>query len=133
MALQIMNEIFNKHLNPFVNLCHARGHKPTSVLLVSTMWYDGGENVGTTEMYEKTLEMEEKVASSAIHLIPYSVRFDVSHDRISACDGIDLDMIHAVYVGKIGDKPDLYLPPLSLLTCSGSVNISGSFYPLSYK
>ena len=29
------------------------------MLLVSTMWYDGGENVGTTEMYEKTLELEE--------------------------------------------------------------------------
>ena len=23
------------------------------MLLVSTMWYDGGENVGTTEKYEK--------------------------------------------------------------------------------
>ena len=47
---------------PFVNLCHARGHKPTSMLSVSTLWYDGGdtgENVGTTEMYEKTLELEE--------------------------------------------------------------------------
>ena len=54
-----MNERFNKYLDPFVNLCHACGYKPTSVLLVSTMWYDGGENVGTTEMYEKTLELEE--------------------------------------------------------------------------
>ena len=42
-----------------VNLCHAREHKPTSVLLVSTMWCDGGENVGTIDMYEKTLELEE--------------------------------------------------------------------------
>ena len=50
----------HKYLDPFViNLCHARGHKPTSVLLVSTMWYDGGENVVTTEKYEKTLELEE--------------------------------------------------------------------------
>ena len=47
---QRMNERFNKYLHPFVNLCHACGYKPTSVLLVSTMWYDGGENVGTTEM-----------------------------------------------------------------------------------
>ena len=62
MASQIMNEIFNKHLNPFVNLCHARGHKPTSVLLVSTMWYDGGGNVGSTELYEKTLELEEIIS-----------------------------------------------------------------------
>ena len=29
------------------------------MLLVSTMWYDGGENVGMTEMYEKILELEE--------------------------------------------------------------------------
>ena len=34
---------------------------PTSVLLVSIMWYDGGENVETTEMYEKTLELEERL------------------------------------------------------------------------
>ena len=69
------------------------------MVLVSTMWYDGGENVGTTEKYEKTLELEEifqKLASSAIHLIPYSVRFVGSHDRISACDAIDLDMMHTV-------------------------------------
>ena len=126
MASQRMDEIFNKYLGPFVNLCHACGHKPTSVLLVPTMWYDGGENVGTTEMYEKTLGLEEtfqKVASSAIHLIPYSVRFDGSHDRNSACDAIDLDMMHAVCVGEIGDKPDLSLPRLSLLTCSGTVNL----------
>ena len=51
---QRMNERFDKYLGPFVNLCHAREHKPTSVLLVSTMWCDGGENVGTIDMYEKT-------------------------------------------------------------------------------
>ena len=104
MASQIMNEIFNKHLNPFINLCHARGHKPTSVPLVSTMWYDGDENVGTTEIYEKTLEVEEHfqmASSSAIHLIPYSVPFDGSHDQISACDAIDLDMIHTVGIGEL--------------------------------
>ena len=59
---QRMSERFNKYLDPFVNLCHARGNKPTSMLSVSTLWYDGGdtgENVGTTEMYEKTLELEE--------------------------------------------------------------------------
>ena len=45
--------------------------------------YDSGENVGMTEMYEKTLELEEhfqKAASSVIHLIPYSVQVDGSHD-----------------------------------------------------
>ena len=45
------------------------------MLLGSTMWYDDGENVGTTDMYEKTLELEEKIASSAIHLIPPCIRF----------------------------------------------------------
>ena len=62
MASHRMNEIFNKYLDPgpFVNLYHACGRKPTSVLLVSTMWYDGGENVGTIETYEKTLELEEQ-------------------------------------------------------------------------
>ena len=72
-------ERFSRYLDPFVNLCHSRGHKPTSVLLVLTPWYDGGENVGTTEMYEKTLELGkqfQKAASysvAAIHLISYSV------------------------------------------------------------
>ena len=34
---------------------HACRHKPTSVLLVSTMWYNGGESVGTTLMYWKNV------------------------------------------------------------------------------
>ena len=99
------------------------------------LWYDGGENVGTTEMYEKTLEWEEhfqKAAGSAIHLILYLVRFDGSHDRISACDAIDLDMMHTVWVREIGDKPDLSLLPLSLLT-SGVRQSFRFFLPLSYK
>ena len=57
---------------------------------MSTLWYDDDE------MYEKTLELEEifqKAASSAIHLIPYSVRFDGSHDQISACNAVDLLML----------------------------------------
>ena len=103
MASQRMNERFNKYLDPFVNLCHACGHKPTSVLLVSTLWYDGGENIGTTEMYEKTLELEEhfqKAASSTIHffLIPCSVRFDGSHDRVSVCNAIDLLILNMMLV-----------------------------------
>ena len=44
----------------------AYGHKPTSVLLVSTMWYDGGENVGTAEMYERTLELEERLPTRVL-------------------------------------------------------------------
>ena len=83
-------------------------------------------------MYEKTLEWEEhfqKAAGSAIRLIPYSVRFDGSHDRISACDAINLDMMRKVCVGEIGDKPDLSLPPLSLLTCSGVCQSFRFFLP----
>ena len=94
MASQRMNEKFNKYLDPFVNLCHACGHKPTSVLLVSTLWYDDDES--EKEMYEKTLELEEhfqKAAGSAIHSIPYSVRFDGSRDQVSACNAIDLLML----------------------------------------
>ena len=96
MASQRINENFNKLLDPFVNLCHACGHKPTSVLLVSTLWYDGESEI---EVYEKTMELEEnfqKTASSGnpvIHSIPYSVRFGGSRDQISACNAIDLLML----------------------------------------
>ena len=51
----------------------------------------------------------QKVVSSAIHSTPYSVQFDGSHDQISACNAIDLDMMHAVFGEEIGDKPLLYL------------------------
>ena len=46
-------------------------------------------------MYEKTLALEEHFqmgTSPAIRLIPYSVQFDGSPDRISACNAIDLLM-----------------------------------------
>ena len=68
MASQRMNARFNKNFDPFVNLCHVYGHKPTSVLSVWTLvwwWWEC-----STEMYEKTLELEayfQKAASSAIH------------------------------------------------------------------
>ena len=68
------------------------GDKPTNVLLVSILWYDGGENVETTEMYTKTLELEEhfhKAASSAIYLIPYLVRFNGAY----VYEGIELFVI----------------------------------------
>ena len=90
MASQIsrMDERFIKYLNPFVNYaihvvinlpacCWCRLLRGMMVVSVAS---------GTTEMYEKTLELEEqfqKAASSAIHLIPYSVRLDGSHDRVS--------------------------------------------------
>ena len=110
------NERFNKYLDPFVNLCHLCGHKPTSVLLMLTLWYDGGESVGTTEMYEKKLESEEHfqmAASSAIHLIPYSLRFDGSHDRISACDAIDLIDIRT----RVPSSSLKIFPCISMVPC----------------
>ena len=67
------------------------------MLLVSTMWYDGGVNVGTTEKDEKTLEFGGTISKGcqfAIHLILYSVRIDGCHVQISACDAIDLYIFH---------------------------------------
>lgn len=91
MAQQRENESFKEKLDFFVKLCHEFGHKPTSVLLVSTLWYNESEE----EMYEKTSELEELfqevASSSAIRSIPYSIRFDQS--QISACDAIDLLML----------------------------------------
>ena len=93
MASQRMDEDFNKHLDHFIDLCHTCKHKPTSVLLVSTQWYDVDEK----ERYEKTSELEDyfqnATASSAVRSIPYSIRFDGSRDQISACNAIDLLML----------------------------------------
>ena len=122
MASQRMNERFNKYLDPFVNLCHACGYKPTSVLLVSTMWYDGGGNVGSTELYEKTLELEENFSKGyqLCHTLDpavYSVRFNTSHNRISACDAIDLmHAICAFYPNSYKQYKHWYLPVDGLLT-----------------
>ena len=110
MVSQRMNE-------GFINY----GHKPTSVLFVSSLWHDGGEDVGTTEMYEKTFELEgyfQKAASSAIHdLIPYSVRFDGCHDRISAHNAIDL-VIFDIYDEVLCLTSSLTISDLPLL-CLG--------------
>ena len=87
MASQRMNERFDKYPDPIVNLWHACGHKPTSCCWCRLCGMISGENVGTTETYEKTLELEEpfqKAASFAIHLILYSVRLDGSHDRVES-------------------------------------------------
>ena len=78
------------------------------------MWYDGGESVGTTDMYEKTLELEENFQMGEVlqYTWSYSVQFGGSHDRILACDVIDLDMMHAVCVGELGINPTyLSIPP----------------------
>ena len=91
MASHRMNEGFKKYLDPFVKICYECGHKPTSVLLVSTLWSDESE----AEVYEMTTELEghfQRAASSiAIHPISYSVRFDES--QVSACDAVDILML----------------------------------------
>ena len=60
---------------------------------------------GTTEMYEKTLELDNwrnifkrLQLCNALDPVAYLVRLDGSHDRISSCDAIDLDMMHTVCV-----------------------------------
>ena len=87
MASQRITDDFKKHFDFFVTLCHASGHRPTSALLVPTMW-PSKEN----EAYavEKTRELEEhfkKITPSSIRPIPYSVRFEGS--RITACKAIN--------------------------------------------
>ena len=87
MASQRITDDFKKHFDLFVTLCHASGHRPTSALLVPTMW-PSKEN----EAYaiEKTRELEEhfkKTIPSSIRPIPYSVRFEGS--RITACKAIN--------------------------------------------
>ena len=128
MASQRMNARFNKNFDPFVNLCHVCGHKPTSVLSVSTLvwwWWEY-----TTEMYEKTLELEEYFQKLPVLRYTWShIRFGLMGVMRFACDAIDLDMIHTVWVGEIGDKPDLSLLPLSLLTCSGDRQSFRFFLP----
>ncbi|KAF8956323.1 hypothetical protein BDZ97DRAFT_194509 [Flammula alnicola] len=50
-----LNESFNKHLDPFVKLCHNREHRPLSVLLVSTMWSES-DNEDNVAILTKELE-----------------------------------------------------------------------------
>jgi len=77
-----MNEGFDKHLDPFVKLCHGKGHRPISALLVSTRW----PNRGAAESEIKKLEEGFGDAAADIRKIPVSIRFDNSHD--SACKAI---------------------------------------------
>jgi hypothetical protein len=115
-----LNENFKSFLDPFVKSCHLCGHKLTSVLLVATMWYD------KTKMYEKMSELEgcfQKATISAIHSIPYSIRFDGSLDQISACNAVDLLMFG--YDGAECLTNQFYLyPSTDILTCLESVNLS---------
>ena len=87
MASQRITDDFKKHFDHFVTLCHAGGHRPTTALLVSTMW---PSNESETDVIEMTKELEdhfEMVTPSSIRPIPKSIRFDGS--RITACKAIN--------------------------------------------
>ena len=87
MASQRITDDFKKHFDFFATLCHAGGHRPTSALLVSTMW---PSKESEADVIGKTRELEEhfkKTTPSSIRPIPYSVRFDGS--RITACKAIN--------------------------------------------
>ena len=121
-----MNEIFNKNLDPFVYLCYACGYTPACCwcrlchggIVVRML----GRQRCMRRRWNWTEEPFQEAASSAIHLIPYSSWSDGHHSRISACDAIDLDMMHAVCVGKLGiNLIYLYLLYLSLYVRGPSI------------
>ena len=120
MASQRINEDFKKHLEPFVTLCHACRHRPTSVLLVSTMWpHDESE----ADINAKARELEDhfqKASLSAIHSIPYSIRFDES--QTSAHNAIELLILDIQQVIRTasGTARSFSSPPQVHLTLSDS-------------
>ena len=69
-----LNEGFDKHLVPFVKLCHNKNHKPISTLLVTTMWFNHG--IPEESERRKSLEEHFKQSSADIRKIPTSMRFD---------------------------------------------------------
>ena len=77
-----LNEGFDKHLDPFIKLCHDKDHRPVSALLLTTIQ-------GPTEVPGCRKELEEhfKKAAADIHKIPTSMRFN--NDHKSACEAID--------------------------------------------
>lgn len=86
MASQRITDDFKKHFDFFVTLCHAGGHRPSSALLVSTMW--PSKEIEADVIMTRELEEHFKRATPpSIRPIPYSVRFDGS--RIAACKAIN--------------------------------------------
>ena len=87
MASPRITDDFKKHFDLFVTLCHACGHRPTTALLVSTMW---SSKESETDVIEMTRELEDRFEMAtppSIRPIPYSIRFD--GDRITACKAIN--------------------------------------------
>lgn len=77
-------EIFKKYLDPLVTLCLTKRHRPTTALLVTTMWT---HREGELAVIGQLEEFFKNNAPSTIRTIPESVRFDGS--RASACMAID--------------------------------------------
>jgi hypothetical protein len=84
-----LNEGFDKHLDPFIKLCHIKNHKPLSALLVTTMWSKSvrSEEFGHKDIKED-LEKHFKRISADIRKIPISMRFN-NGDNESACVAIN--------------------------------------------
>jgi len=94
-----LNEGFNKHLDPFVKLCHDKGHQPISALLLSTMW---PPNRGSEESaHIKELEQHFRNSAADIRKIPDSRRFDSSSHK-SATEAIDA-LLEDIMVVKGGN------------------------------
>ena len=126
MASQRMNEIFNKCLDPFVNLCHTCGRKPTSVVLVSTMWYDGGENVGTTEMYTEIMKRCWNKRNFFKRLRPVlrytwsRIRYGLMGVMIESRRAMRLSYLCWIWCSMPRNQLVLSLPPLLVLARSDS-------------
>ena len=97
-----LNERFDKHLDPFVRLCHNKNHKPISALLVTTMWF----NHGIPEQSERKKNLEEhfKQSSADIRKIPTSMRFDNGKIE-SACAVLNTLLEDIIAAKNIKDKP----------------------------
>ena len=120
MASQIINEIFNKYPDPFVNLCHARRHciDPPACCWSSTMlvwwWWEWWERQRCIKRRWNWRKISQK------NPVFGSVWWKSWSNLGVQCNWHGYDA-YSMHRGNIVDKPDLSLH-LSLLTCSGSVN-----------
>ncbi|KAF8811036.1 hypothetical protein BYT27DRAFT_7185146 [Phlegmacium glaucopus] len=97
-----LNEGFDKHLDPFIKLCHEKGHRPISALLISTMW---PTNRGTEESaHIKELEEHFRKSTADVRKMPNSRRFDMSSHN-SAIGAIDA-LLQDIMVVKGEKDPD---------------------------
>ena len=122
MSSQRINEDFKEHLDPFVTLCRTCGHRPISVLLVSTMWSQDESEADVNKITKELEERFKKSAPSSIHPVPYAVRFD--ENKISARNAIDslvLDMQQNAwrtkYTTELVSKSDVIILWVQAIYC----------------